>query len=244
MAHLRRPTAPPAPLSQLRKALRGKANKTSAAFAQKFFQTHPGGYGEGDHFLGLSVPTVRATVKAFRHLPLEDLRKLLASRWHEERLAALVLFVDAYERGDEAMRRRVGAAYYADRAHIDQWDLVDVSAPRILGPWAAETGREDRLFQLARARRLWDRRLAIIATFHYLRRGETALTFQLAEKLVHDSHDLMHKAVGWALREAGKKDLERLRGFLGEHAGSMPRTALRYAIERMDRAERTRWLQA
>lgn len=200
-----------------------------------------GGYGEGDRFIGLRVPEVRRVAKELRELPLAEIVDLLRSDIHEERLLALFLLVDRYDRGDEADREEVFDTYLEHRDRIDNWDLVDASAPYIVGRHLFGRGEKERL-ALAASERMWDRRIAILSTFYSIRQGETAIVWRLAEGLLSDRHDLMHKAIGWMLREAGKRDPELLLTFLEKHAATMPRTTLRYAIERLPEESRRDYL--
>ncbi len=217
------------------------ANPRRAEALQWFFRTGPGGYGEGDRFLGLTVPDVRSVAREFRTAPVEVAFRLLASGWHEERLLALLLMAEAFRRGDAPLRTRIARRYLQSTDRVNNWDLVDASAPIILGPWLEGRSRGV-LRRLARSRVLWDRRIAVVATLHFIRRGEFEDTLALCGGLLGDPEDLMHKACGWMLREVGKRDAEVLRAFLRAHAPRMPRTMLRYAIERFPGPERKEWL--
>ncbi len=213
-----------------------------AAHAQGFFRTGPGGYGEGDRFLGIRVPPLRAEAKRWRGMPLGELRQLLGSEWHEARLLALLVLVGRFEKGDEAERGRVYDLYLDCRDRVNNWDLVDTSAPQIVGGYLE--GRERGVLrELAGSETLWDRRIAIMATFWFIRRGEFADTLELADLLLEDPEDLMHKAVGWMLREVGKRDRAAEAAFLRSRYRRMPRTMLRYAIEKFPEAERQRYLR-
>ncbi len=209
---------------------------------QRFFKTGPGQYGEGDRFLGVVVPDIRKVVKECRDLPLGEAAKLLRSSWHEERLCALLVLVDRFERGDETDRKKVYSLYVRNTLYINNWDLVDLSAPRIVGPFL-DGGSRSLLYRFVRSKNLWKRRIAILATFHYIRKGEFADALALAEMLLSDDHDLVHKAAGWMLREVGKKDVAVLESFLRKYHRRMPRTALRYAIERFPEAKRKKYLK-
>jgi 3-methyladenine DNA glycosylase AlkD len=234
------PKAPTAAL--VRAALHAAHDPARALSSARFFKTGKGQYGEGDRFLGITVPGQRAIARAHRGLPLPEIEALLASPLHEERLTALVILVDAFERGDEAARRACFDLYCRNLAWVNSWDLVDSSAHLIVGEWLK--GRDRKLLRrLARSTILWERRVAMVATLAFIRAGESEDAFQIATLLLGDGEDLMHKAVGWMLREVGKHVSEdALRGYLGEHAGAMPRTALRYAIERFPAEERKTWL--
>jgi len=204
---------------------------SAARVSRSFFKTGPGQYGEGDVFAGLTVPQVRTLAKELRALALGEVVKLLRAPLHEARLLALLLLVQRYRTGDEVARERVYRLYLNNTRRINNWDLVDVSAEHIVG---AHLWTRDRsvLDALAVSGLLWERRMAILATLHFIRRGAFADTLRIAERLVRDREDLMHKAVGWMLREVGKRDLAAEEGFLRTYAGTMPRTMLRYAVER------------
>jgi 3-methyladenine DNA glycosylase AlkD len=212
-----------------------------AAGAAKFFKSGAGQYGEGDKFIGIPVPALRNAALRHRTLPLPDLALLLASDIHEHRLAALEILVAQYESAAEAERKNIVEFYLGHTHGINNWDLVDASAPYILGEHLKTRSRRI-LLRLARSNSIWERRIAIVATLMLIRYGETADTFLIAEKLLADPHDLIHKAVGWALREAGKVSQPELLAFLQQHYASMPRTTLRYAIERFPPQQRKRML--
>jgi 3-methyladenine DNA glycosylase AlkD len=227
----------------VRRDLKAAANPARAALLQRFFKTGRGEYAEGDRFLGLTVPQVRTIAATHQSLPLPDIEALLHSPWHEERLLALVMLVRRYERGTAAQRHAIYRLYRRNTARINNWDLVDCSAGSIVGAHLA--GRDRRVLErLARSPLLWERRIAIISTFFYIRRGELEPTLRIAQLLLDDEHDLIHKAVGWMLREVGKQDRAALQRFLDVHAHRMPRTMLRYAIERFPEAVRRRYLRA
>lgn len=229
-------------LSELKKELRAAADPVQAKNLQRFFKTGPGEYGEGDVFLGLTVPETRGIAGKYRHLPPEDAVSLLHSRIHEERFAALLLLTGHFKRGDAEMRARVYKMYLENTRWINNWDLVDVSAHKIVGAYLLDRPRGI-LRKLARSGMLWERRIAVISTFAFIYNGETADTYALAGLLLEDPHDLMHKAVGWMLREAGKRvSLEEEQAFLDKHAPAMPRTMLRYAIEKLPERRRKYYL--
>ena len=232
----------PATLTAVRKALRDAGNPKDAVFLQRFFKTGRGQYGEGDHFLGIRVPATRTLARQFADLPLADVEKLLHDKWHEARLLALALLVGRYERGDDTERQRVYRLYLANTDRINNWDLVDLSAPNIVGAHLESRSRAP-LDKLAASRSLWERRIAIVSTYWFIRRHQFDDTIRISTALLGDTHDLIHKAVGWMLREVGKRDERALERFLDEHATTMPRTALRYSIERMT-AERRRHYMA
>jgi 3-methyladenine DNA glycosylase AlkD len=188
------------------------------------------------------MPQVRAALKAHPDLTRDDCAELLGSKWHEVRAVAVLGLARLAKKGDAAVRLAVRRTYLRSTARINNWDLVDISAPEAVGASVLERGDLEVLEKLARSRSLWKRRIAIVSTFAHLRAGEVAPTLRIAEIVVDDDHDLMHKACGWLLREVGKRDMPALEGFLERHAATMPRTALRYAIERMPSARRRQWL--
>ena len=227
----------------VRKALQRHASPARKTSMERFFKTGPGEYGEGDVFLGVTVPDQRRVARAFRGLPLAECRKLLASEVHEERLTALLILVDAYAHGSDLDKRAIVDFYLANIRRVNNWDLVDSSAAQILGDYLVDKNHA-RLRKLATSHSLWERRIAIIATFAFIHSGEHRDTFEIALMLLEDEHDLIHKAVGWMLREVGKRvDVSLLRAFLREHARRMPRTALRYAIEHLPAGERQRFMK-
>jgi 3-methyladenine DNA glycosylase AlkD len=226
---------------RLHRELRRAATPARAKANQWFFKTGPGQYGEGDRFLGLAVPQLRSFARAHRGLPLSTVAELLKSPWHEERLLALIILVEQYVEGGEEARRRIHALYLRNTRFINNWDLVDCSAAQIVGGHLA-AGRRGVLRRLAVSRSLWERRIAMIATFYYIKHGEYDDALLIATMLLGDSHDLIHKAVGWMLREVGKGDRRVEERFLNKHAAVMPRTMLRYAIERFPERTRRRYL--
>ena len=230
-----------AALSVIQTHLCNIADPATALILQRFFKTAPGQYGAGDLFLGIKVPALRALVKIFRDTPPKTIAALLKSKFHEERLFALLLLMDFYRYGDDADKRQAYDLYLAHTAYINNWDLVDVSAPHIVGNFLADKPRQV-LYEFVASESLWERRIAIIATFHFIRSNEFADTLCLAEYLLGDQHDLIHKAVGWMLREVGKRDQTVLEEFLQRHYRIMPRTMLRYAIERFPEARRRQYL--
>jgi 3-methyladenine DNA glycosylase AlkD len=231
-------------MKRIKKELRQHANKEKAKILQRFFKTGEGQYGEGDVFLGLTVPIQRQIAKAAsERILLDGVEKLLGSRIHDERMVALLILVDKYAKGDEKTKREVYDFYLANMKGINNWDLVDLSAPKIVGDYLLE--REDRrvLVRLVRSKNLWERRIGIVSTFAFIRKSEFDDTLRIAKILLGDSHDLIHKAVGWMLREIGKRDADILRKFLKENYNELPRMTLRYAIERFDEKERKKWLK-
>jgi 3-methyladenine DNA glycosylase AlkD len=229
-------------LRTVRERLRSLGDAGAAAHSQRYFKTGPGEYGEGDRFLGIRVPVLRGLAREFRGLRFEAVLELLRSAVHEERLLALLLLVDAHQRGDEQSRRRIYAAYFANRRWINNWDLVDTSAPRIVGAHLERRSRRP-LYRLARSPSLWERRIAIMATMHFIRQGDFADTLAIAALLQSDTEALVQKAVGWMLREVGKRDRAAEESFLVDRYRDMPRTMLRYAIERLPSARRQAYLK-
>ena len=230
-------------LREAQRQLAARADPAAAAILRGFFKTGPGEYGAGDRFRGIRVPALREVARQVADMPLRDASRLLASPYHEDRLLALLVLVRQFERGDAAARRRIYDTYLAHTRHVNNWDLVDLSAPNIAGAWLLARAPAP-LRRLVVSGNLWERRIAIVATHAFIRAGRFDLTLELAARLLADREDLLHKAAGWMLREVGKRDAAALRGFLGRHAAVMPRTMLRYAIERFNRAERLRWLAA
>lgn len=228
-------------LKHIKQRVAEAADPASAAASSRFFKTGPGEYGEGDVFVGLRVPTVRRLAREFRDAPLDCAEQLLLSPIHEERLLALFLLIQNFRRSDNATRTRI-YRYYLDHTRcINNWDLVDSSAEHIVGAYLLHRERQP-LYRLARSPHLWERRIAIIATFHYIKQGQFDNTLAIAELLLGDRHDLIHKAVGWMLREVGKRDAAAARQFLRRYYRIMPRTMLRYAIERFPETERQQYL--
>lgn len=226
-------------LDGLRGQLRQLANPEKARVLQRFFKTRPGEYGEGDVFLGITVPEVRKLARRYQGLSLEDTEVLLHSPLHEERLLALLVLVESFRKADAAGRTQICSFYLNNSRWVNNWDLVDLSAPSIAGP-CLSGGALDRL---AHSANLWERRIAMLATFQSTREGDAAPALRIAEALLADDHDLIHKAVGWMLREVGKRcGAAVLEGFLDRHYRRMPRTALRYSIERLPRAARRHYM--
>lgn len=214
-----------------------------ASHSQRFFKTGPGEYGEGDQFIGLSVPQTRLIAKKYRDLDVDELRTILSSPFHEHRLGALIIMTDTYKKRNDTDQKALYALYREglDSNWINNWDLVDTSAQHIVGAYLYNSPQE--LYSMARSNNLWVRRTSILATFAYLKNREASHTIKLAEILLHDKHDLMHKAVGWLLREAGKQVGESvLTDFLDIHCRDMPRTMLRYSIEKLSPEQRAHYM--
>ncbi len=232
----------PPRLARLRAWLRQGARPQDAAFLQRFFKTSPGEYGEGDKFLGVRVPWVRQVARQSDGLKLAEVRHLLHSPYHEERLLALLILVRRFERGTGAVRGRLFQLYLGQTRFINNWDLVDCSAPNIVGAWLLDRPRGI-LFRLARSNSLWERRIAVLATLAFIRDGQVSDSLTLCRQLLGDEEPLIHKACGWMLREAGKRDRPALESFLKRWGKRMPRTTLRYAIERLPGSARQSWLR-
>jgi len=222
--------------------LRSLANPDLAASARRFFKTGPGEYGENDLFLGLRAATLRQLAKDHQALPLEEVQTLLHSEIHEERALALLILVRAIAKAPDPLRKQIYDMYLANTQYINNWDLVDVSAPGVVGGYLVNRSRRP-LIGLARSKSLWERRIAIVATQHFIRLGDFADTLKIATMLLGDAEDLIHKAVGWMLREVGKRDQSTLEAFLGTCYSEMPRTMLRYAIERFSPDKRHAYLK-
>ena len=204
----------------------------------KFFKAGKGEYGEGDRFLGVTVPNIRAIAKQYKNISLNEIRELMQSEWHEVRLCALLIMVEKSKKKDEALRQQLFDLYLSQTDRINNWDLVDLSCRFIVGEYLLDKSR-DILYQLAQSSLLWDNRIAIVSTYAFIRKGQLEDTYALSDLMMHHPHDLMHKAIGWMLREAGKRDANRLYNYVMSHRADMPRTMLRYAIEKFSPAERS-----
>lgn len=218
-------------LANLKRELKAKANPEKAKILQRFFKTGPGEYGEGDIFLGITVPETREIVKKYNNLTLKDTEKLLHSKIHEERLISLLILVHNFGKGSEKEKKKIFNLYLKNTKNINNWDLVDLSADKIIGEYLSDKSKK-MLYRLAQSKNLWERRIAIMATFQFIKNNQLEETLKISKKLLNDKHDLIHKAVGWMLREVGKRSLRTEERFLREHYKKMPRTMLRYAIEK------------
>ena len=230
--------------ADVRKELKSMAEPEKAAILQRFFKTGPSQYGEGDIFIGVMVPQSRQVAKKFNQLPLGEVRTLLYSRVHEERLVALLILAWRYSSASSSREKEQIVKFYLDHIkRVNNWDLVDLSAPNILGAHLVDRdGRRRLLYRLAGSENVWERRIAIVTTHHFIRNGDFSDTLKIAEMLLQDRHDLIHKAVGWMLREVGKRDAAAEKEFLEKHCSVMPRTMLRYAIERLSERKRRRYM--
>lgn len=228
-------------LNHLKRDLAQLADSDRARNLSWFFKTGKGQYGEGDIFLGIKVPSQRKVAKKYVDMPLSDLQELLLSRIHEHRLTALLILVLKYQKADNLGKDEIFNFYLKNSERINNWDLVDLSAPRIVGDYLV--GKDTSiLFKLAKSSNLWERRIAILATFKFISNNDFEDALSISTILLHDKHDLIHKAVGWALREIGKRDQEIEETFLSKNYTTMPRTMLRYAIEKFCEEKRRLYL--
>ena len=230
------------PLERIKDDLRKKANPEKAKILSRFFKTGKGEYGEGDIFLGIVVPEQRKIARMYSDLPLKDLKGLLSGKTHEHRLVALFILVLKYKKADSSARKGIFDFYVNHMTHINNWDLVDLSAPNIMGDYLLTRDRSI-LYDLARSEDLWQKRIAVMSTFTFIKNNQFEDTFRIAKLLLWDKHDLIHKAVGWMLREVGKRDRNAEEDFLKKHCRIMPRTMLRYAIEKFDEEDRRFYLR-
>jgi len=226
----------------IQKDLRKLANPQKAKNLQRFFKTGKGEYGEGDKFLGITVPEIRRTIKSYNHLSLVEITILLHSPFHEERLAGLLILVDQFKKADTISRKSIVNFYLTNTKFINNWDLVDLTAPNIVGWHLFEKDRSI-LYKLAKSKSLWERRIAVMSTFYFIRNNQFADAIKISQILLTDKHDLIHKAVGWMLREIGKRDLKTEENFLKKHYHHMPRVMLRYAIEKFPPAKKSDYLK-
>ena len=233
-------------IDELKADLRKFASSERAKILARFFKTGPGQYGEGDQFIGMTVPQSRSVVKKYKDLPFEEITALLHSYIHEERLIALLILIEQFQsanrQGDERIREKIYNLYLDNTKYINNWDLIDLSAAKIVGPYLENKPKEI-LKKLAKSKSIWERRIAIISTFHFIKQRDPKYSLEIAEMLLKDNHDLIHKAVGWMLREVGKNCSEKiLTRLLDKHAATMPRTMLRYAIEKFPEEKRQKYL--
>ena len=229
-------------VEEIRGRLRKLGDKERAKNSQWFFKTGPGEYGEGDRFLGIKVPELRKLAREYQAIPLTEVTQLLESPIHEERLLALLILVRAFSKGDGPTQEKIYHIYLNNTQYINNWDLVDLSAVYIVGAYLMTKSKKP-LYSLATSNNMWERRIAIIATFFFIREDEFTEAIKIARTLLSDKEDLIHKAVGWMLREVGKRHLATEEKFLKEHYKKMPRTMLRYAIEKFPEAKRQRYLK-
>jgi 3-methyladenine DNA glycosylase AlkD len=227
---------------EIQKGLRRLADKKIAAHSQRFFKTAEGQYSHGDRFLGIRVPVLRKIARQYRGASIEVACRLLKSEFHEERLLSLLLLVAMFKKGNDESKRAIYTLYLGNTRFINNWDLVDTSAEHIVGAYL-RGGNKKRLYNLAVSDMLWERRISIMSTFHFIKHNEFADTLKIAEILLTDKEDLFHKAVGWMLREIGKRNFETEEKFLKKYYRQMPRTMLRYAIEKFPERKRQKYLK-
>ncbi|MCU7871478.1 MAG: DNA alkylation repair protein [Candidatus Thiodiazotropha sp. (ex Lucinoma borealis)] len=225
----------------LSRILRGLADPAIANHSQRFFKTGKGEYGEGDRFLGIRVPVLRQQARRYKEMSLDEILRVLKSSYHEERLCALLLLVEKYRRGSEEEREAIYLCYMDNTRYINNWDLVDSTAYHIVGAYLEDKERNT-LYKMAGSPNLWERRIAIISTLHFIKNLQFDDTLKLSLQLMNDDHDLIHKAVGWMLREVGNRVLSVEQTFLNKHYHQMPRTMLRYAIEKFPQKQRKKYL--
>ncbi len=222
--------------------IKKQSNKELAKLLQRFFKTGPGEYGEGDKFAGIKVPVSRKIAINNSDLTLEEVKQLLVSEIHEERLIALLILVHQFKKGDEAQKKKIFKFYVRNTKHINNWDLVDLSAPQIVGAFIVDK-EKDILFKFANSKNLWQKRIAVLSTFSFIKINRFNEALNISEILLNDNHDLIHKAVGWMLREIGKRNLKVEEDFLKKYYKQMPRTMLRYAIEKFPEKKRQQYLK-
>ncbi|MDD5194909.1 MAG: DNA alkylation repair protein [Candidatus Omnitrophica bacterium] len=229
-------------LEAIRQALKSYASLQKAKILQRFFKTGHGDYGEGDVFLGVMVPNIRTVARQYQVLPLSAVKCLLRSDFHEERLLALLILILKFRKGNQKEKNSIYTLYLDNTKYINNWDLVDLSAKHIVGAFLFDKDRKI-LYRLARSEDLWKKRIAMLSTFHYIERSDFKDALKIALILLNDKHDLIQKAVGWMLREIGKRDMWTEEKFLKTHYHNMPRTSLRYAIERFPQKKRQMYLK-
>ncbi len=237
------PPSSPVTLLRLRVDLKKRASPAKAKLLARFFKTGPGEYGEGDVFIGVMVPDTRQVARQYSGLILPETKKLLHSKIHEERLCAILILIEKYRKADDRLKEDIYNFYLTNTGFINNWDLIDLSAPQIIGNFLQDKSKA-KLYQLAKSKSLWERRISILATFNFIYRGQPKETLKIAKLLLNDKHDLIHKAVGWMLREVGKRCSQKtLEDFLAPYYKKMPRTMLRYAIERLPPGKRNAYRQ-
>lgn len=230
-------------LSSIRKELyKYKTGKSQSEY-QRFFKSEPGEYGEGDLFLGLRLPDIRVVAKNNILATEKEINPLLRSKWHEERILALIIMNLKYKKADQKTKKLLFKIAQKNITHINNWDLVDLTAPHLFGPFVFEFDNFELLQKYSKSKNMWKRRIAMVSTFSYLRNSSTKETYEMALQLLEDKEDLIHKAVGWLLREAGKRNLDELTRFIKKHGKRMPRTTLRYAIEKYPEKQRQKILK-
>ncbi len=229
-------------LNTIQRKLKKFADANRANISKKFFKTGPGEYGEGDIFLGIRVPLLRNISKEYEDVESEILKLLLNSPVHEERLLSLFILIRQYQNGTDGKKEKIFKFYINNTRFINNWDLIDISAPHIVGDWLMDKSKKP-IYKMAKSKSLWERRISIVATFTFIKHGMFSDTFDITKDLLQDKEDLIHKAAGWMLREVGKRDVLILKSFIKEHYANMPRTMLRYAIEKFPEPERKAYLK-
>ena len=229
-------------IRNIRKKLKQLGSKEKAKVLQRFFKTGPGEYGEGDVFIGVRVPDLRKLAKKYQSITIKEVMQLLRSTIHEERFFALLILISKYSKGNEAVKKRIYGLYLHNTQFINSWDLVDGSAQYIVGAFLMDKSKEP-IYRLAKSDNLWERRIAILSTFHFIKHDNYAETLKISKILLSDEQDLIHKAVGWMLREIGKRHMLTEEIFLKKHYKKMPRTMLRYAIEKFPESKRQKYLR-
>ena len=229
-------------LNKLISELQSHANPEKAKLYQRFFKTEKSQYGEGDIFIGLTVPEQRTIAKKYQDISLPKLQQLIKSKIHEHRLTALLILTYKYKKSKEKDKEEIFNFYLKNLKHVNNWDLVDLTAPNIVGEFLLDKDKKP-IYQLVQSNSLWEKRIAIISTLYFIKHNQFEDTLAISELLLKDKHDLIHKAVGWMLREVGKKDKRVLDNFLKQHYKEIPRTALRYALEKHPEDERKKWLK-
>jgi 3-methyladenine DNA glycosylase AlkD len=229
-------------VKKIQRKLQQLGSRKRAKVSQRFFKTGPGEYGEGDVFIGVRVPDLRKLVKKYKNIAIKETGQLLRSTIHEERLFALLMLVSQYSKGNETVKKRIYELYLQHTPYINSWDLVDGSAQHIVGAFLMDKNK-DPIYRLAKSKNLWERRIAILSTFHFIKHDNYSETLKISKILLTDEQDLIHKAVGWMLREIGKRDIFTQEIFLKKHYKRMPRTMLRYAIEKFPEPKRQKYLK-
>ena len=229
-------------VKEIQKKLKSLGNEEKAKKHQRFFKTGPGEYGEGDIFIGVTVPELRKLAKEYKTITLKEVKQLLHSPIHEKRLLSLFMLIHRYSKGDKPEKKRIYELYLKNTYFINNWDLIDSSAGHIVGAFLFDKSKKP-LYNLVKSDNLWERRISIISTFYFIKRNQFSDTLKISKILLPDKEDLIHKAVGWMLREVGKRDISVEENFLKKHYKNMPRTMLRYAIEKFPESKRQRYLK-
>jgi 3-methyladenine DNA glycosylase AlkD len=229
-------------IKEIQKELDKNSDKKQAALLQRFFKTGPGEYGEGDVFIGIKVPLLRNIAKNNTDTSYKELKQLLKSKIHEKRMISLMILIFKYQKADEEEKSKIFKIYLDNTNNINNWDLVDLTAPQIIGDYLMDKDRSI-LIKLAKSKSLWERRIAVLSTFQFIKNGQFDFSLKISKLLLKDEHDLIHKAVGWMLREIGKRDLKKEEKFLQTYYMIMPRTMLRYAIEKFPDKKRKEYLK-